>query len=164
MADAGDRDGLVDGAFDAGAKLVLVLPGLCGVLGAGLGQCVVQVAGVERQLAAAALGGGALGADGAGAAGVGGELDHDHLDAALAGRAPVGAAVALGADDLPGVEVDGERGLVETGVGAGLWGLVRRGGGTGGAPEGCAAGGVGSAGGEAGAEEGPGGGAGGGWG
>src|SRR5207248_6313229 len=119
-AGVGDRDGLPDGALDPGAKLVGVLE-LLGVLaGTGLRESVVDVAGADGQLPAAATGGGALGAHGAGPAGVGVELDHDGVGAALAGGAPGSAVVALRAGRPLRVEVDVERGGGEAGPGAGL--------------------------------------------
>jgi hypothetical protein len=40
-ADPGDRDDLMDGAFDSGAGAVGLLPGVGGLLGAGVAQCLV---------------------------------------------------------------------------------------------------------------------------
>src|SRR6266545_6507143 len=60
VAGAGDGDGLMHGAFDAGADGVAGLPG-CGVLLGAVGlQRLVQRAGLEGELPAAAGGGGAL--------------------------------------------------------------------------------------------------------
>jgi hypothetical protein len=69
VAGVADRDGLADGAFDAGAQGVGGLSG-CGVLdGAGLALSGVYVMGVHGELAARCVGGGALLAHWAGSAG-----------------------------------------------------------------------------------------------
>jgi transposase len=48
LSGAGDRDGLVDGCFDAGAGRVLGLERLAVVVGARSGLCIVDVAGRDR--------------------------------------------------------------------------------------------------------------------
>jgi hypothetical protein len=53
VADAGHGDGLVDGALDPGAGAAGLFPGVGGLLGVGLLQRVVQVAGSNGDLAAA---------------------------------------------------------------------------------------------------------------
>jgi len=71
-------------------------------------QRLVQGAGLDGELPAAAGRGGALVAGRAEAAGGGGEFDHDRFGAALCGRAPGGAGLPLRAGHLLGVRVDGE--------------------------------------------------------
>jgi len=106
------------------------------LLAAGLLEGLVQGAGVQRELPAAALGGSALVADRTWPAGGAGELHHDGVGAALAGRAPAGAGAALRAGGLLVVPVDGERGGGEPGLGAGLGGVVEQDRGDQGDPEG----------------------------
>jgi hypothetical protein len=60
-ADAGDVGGLGDGALDPGADAVPVLPGVAGLLGAGGGEGLVDLAVTEAELAAGADRGGAPG-------------------------------------------------------------------------------------------------------
>ncbi len=109
-ADAGDVGGLAHGALDSGPDLVVVLPLVAALLGAGLLDGLVDVAGAQRQLASGPGGGGAPGFRRACPAGGGVEPDHDGFGAALGARAPAGAGGALRAADLVGVPVDGERG------------------------------------------------------
>ena len=97
-----------------------------GLLRACARQGLVQLLGSQGELAPAASGGGALITDWAGPAGRGVELDHDHLRAALAGRAPRGAALPFRTTDLAGLPIDGERGLVEPVTGSGLAGGVQQ--------------------------------------
>src|SRR5512133_1021806 len=97
----GDR--LVDGGLRSRADGVLALPGVGGLLRACARQGLVQLLGSQGELASAASGGGALITNWAGPAGRGVELDHDHLHAALAGRAPGGAGLPFGATDLAGL-------------------------------------------------------------
>ena len=97
-----------------------------GLLRACARQGLVQLLGSQGELAPAASGGGALITDWAGPAGRGVELDHDHLRAALAGRAPRGAALPFRTSDLAGLPIDGERGLVEPVTGSGLAGGVQQ--------------------------------------
>src|SRR6266511_6359730 len=89
---AGDGDGLADGALDTGPQGVVGPPVLGGLLGAGLTEGVVEVAWVQGELASAALGGGALAADRARTAGDAGEFDHDLVGAVLGAWAPGGPA------------------------------------------------------------------------
>src|SRR5215831_18308131 len=65
-ADAGDVGGLGDGALDPGADPVFPLPGVAGLLGAGGGEGLVDLAVPEAELAAGADRGGAPGAGRAG--------------------------------------------------------------------------------------------------
>src|SRR6266542_2561403 len=120
VSHVGDGDGLVDGAFDPGAQRVLCLEGVGGLLGAGVVEGLLDLAGPQGELTSATAGGGALVADRAGLADLGGELHHDRLGAALGAGAPGGAGVALRAAHLLPVPVDVERGAVKTSTGAGL--------------------------------------------
>src|SRR5215208_6383074 len=124
MTHAAGGDRLVDGGLCSGADGVLARPGVGGLLRACARQGLVQLLGSQSEPATAASGGGALITNWAGPAGRGVELDHDHLRAALAGRAPRGAGLPLRAPDLAGLPIDGERGLVEPVTGSGLAGGV----------------------------------------
>src|SRR6266508_3187360 len=124
VADAGDRDGLADGALDPGAEGVARLPGSGALRGAGGLEGVMEAAGADGELPPATLGGGAPGADRARPADRGGELHHDRVGAPLGAGTPPGAQVALRAGRLLGVEVDGERRRPETVGGPGLRGGV----------------------------------------
>src|SRR6266511_4087242 len=116
VSHVGDGDGLADGAFDPGAQHVLCLEGVGGLLGAGVVEGLLDLAGPQGELAAAAAGGGALVTDRAGLADLSGELHHDRLGAALGAGAPRGAGLALRAAHLLGVPVDAKRGAVEAGT------------------------------------------------
>jgi len=74
VAHAGDGDGLVDGGLDPGAQRVLGLPVLGVLLGAGVVEGLVDLAGPQGELAAAAAGGGALVTGRAGVADLGGDF------------------------------------------------------------------------------------------
>src|SRR6266545_7281053 len=91
VADAGDRDGLADGALDPGAEGVARLPGSGALRGAGGLEGVMEAAGADGELPPATLGGGAPGADRARPADRGGELHHDRVGAPLGAGTPPGA-------------------------------------------------------------------------
>src|SRR5574340_1656973 len=120
-AEAGDVEGLVDGALDPGAQGVLGLPGLAGLLGPGTGQGLVEFPGAEAEHAGASRRGGALVLGRAGVAVGAGELDDDGVAAVLPDGEPAGAGAALWAAGLADRPVDAEGALLVPGVGLGLW-------------------------------------------
>src|SRR6185437_7254073 len=87
-ADAGDVGGLGDGALDPGADPVPVLPGVAGLLGAGGGEGLVDLAVAEAELAAGPDRGGAPAPGRARCAGRLGEPGHDDVGSLAAGRCP----------------------------------------------------------------------------
>src|SRR6185437_3816787 len=109
-ADAGDVGGLGDGALHPGADPVPVLPGAAGLLGAGGGEGLVDLAVAEAELAAGTDRGGAPGPGRARCAGRLGEPGQDDIGALAAGRGPGTGYLSLRAGDLPGLPVDGEHG------------------------------------------------------
>lgn len=113
VPDAGAVEGLVDRGFHACSQGVFMLPGPGFLLGAGGGDGLVQFAGPQGKRAAAPAGGGALLLEPAGPADAFAEGDDDGVAVVLLDRVPVGAGATGWASDLPGLPVDGERGLVE---------------------------------------------------
>src|ERR1700751_3544479 len=109
-ADAGDVGGLGDGALDPGADAVPVLPGVSGLLGAGGGEGLVDLAVAEAELAAGADRGGAPGPGRARCAGWLGEPGDDDAGSLAARRGPGAGHGALRAGDLLAVPVDAEHG------------------------------------------------------
>ena len=93
---ASDRDGLVDGSFDACAGCVLGSPLLVALLKAGMIEDFLQLAGLQGEGPAAGLRAGALVAHRAMAACLFVEVDDDGLGTALGGGAPPGAGVPGG--------------------------------------------------------------------
>ena len=87
-ADAGDVGGLSDGALHPGADAVPVPPGIAGLLSAGGGEGLVDLAVPEAELAAGADRGGAPGPGRARLAGRLGEPGQDDVGPLAAGRGP----------------------------------------------------------------------------
>src|SRR5437764_15174772 len=107
-ADAGDVGGLGDGALHPRAYPVFPLPGVAGLLGAGGGEGLVDLAVPEAELAAGADRGGAPGPGRARCAGRPGEPGQDDVRSLAAGRGPGAGYLSLRAGDLLVLPVDGE--------------------------------------------------------
>lgn len=117
-AEAGDVEGLVEGALGPGVEGVFGLPGLGGLVGPGIGQGLVEFLRAEAEGAGAACGGRVLVLDGVGMAVGAGELNG--VAAGLPGGEPAGAGADLRAAGLTELPVDAEGALLESGAGPGL--------------------------------------------